>query len=212
MSLSVKICGVKDIDVALATQKYGADFIGFVFYTKSPRHIEPNNCAKILSELHKKIKSVIVTVDITNSDLDFVFKQLKPDYIQCHGKESVARIKEIKNTYETKVIKGIAVRNEEDISAALQYKDVADIILFDAKDTSAIVPGGNGVSFDWRLLENREFDFDWMLSGGVNISNLSDAVKTTGTKMIDLSSAVETSPGIKNIELIRKFLEKSKTI
>jgi phosphoribosylanthranilate isomerase len=147
-----------------------------------------------------------------NDELDEIFNNFTPDYIQCHGNESVERIEIIKTRYNTKIIKAFSVRESDDIAKSLAYKDVADIILYDAKAPKSQIPGGNGLSFDWNLIKEINFDFQWMLSGGLNFSNLTEAIKTTNAEIIDLSSAVESSLGVKDNKLIKDFLQKAKSV
>ena len=211
MTIKVKICGIKDTSSALAVEAYGADFIGFVFFDKSPRNISIEQYKEICLSLGGDIQKVIVAVDITDYELDKIVSAYKPDYIQCHGGETLERVECIKNKYNIKIIKAFSVKNANDIEESIKYKDVSDIILYDAKAEKSEVPGGNGITFDWKILQNIDLDFNWMLSGGLNLNNINQALKITNAKMIDLSSAVESSPGVKDINLIKKFLNKVKS-
>lgn len=210
MTILVKICGIKNLDSALVAQNHAANFIGFVFFKKSPRNIRVSEYQHICSSLNDDVKKVIVTVDITDYELDEIVAAYKPDYVQCHGSESKSRIEQIRQKYNVKIIKAFSVKNANDIKRSLEYKDVSDIILYDAKATNSQIPGGNGVSFDWDLLKKIDLDFNWMLSGGLNLDNIDEALKVTNAKMIDLSSAVESSPGVKDRDLIKNFLNKVK--
>ncbi len=210
MTIKVKICGLKTKREVAAAEDANADFIGAVFFHKSPRNITPKQAFQITKSLKESVKKVAVVVDATDPELDNIINEFKPDYIQCHGSESCARIGEIKNRYKVSVIKAIAVRCSDDVVKAMEYTNVSDMILFDAKAPSSPLPGGNGLSFDWTLLKGREFNIPWMLSGGLNVQNVKDAIAISGAKMVDVSSSIEIEPGVKDLGLIEQFLKKAK--
>lgn len=202
----VKICGLKTKDAVSQAVRCGASYIGFVFFAKSPRNISPEDTAKLLKNIPQNVKTVAVCVDPSDAELANIFAHFKPDYLQCHGEESIERIVEIKQKYDVKVIKAVAVRSSDDVAHGKNYSDVADMLLFDAKVPKSPLPGGNGLAFDWNLLKNHEFTLPWFLSGGINSDNVTQALKTTGAKLVDVSSSVEKSPGVKDLELIKNFL------
>jgi phosphoribosylanthranilate isomerase len=212
MTVKAKICGITSKDAITSAVEGGADYIGFVFFHKSPRNITPKKAAKLAAFLPDTIKTVGVFVDVTDVELDKIFKDYKPDYLQCHGKESHERIAELRKKYKIPVIKAIAVRSSDDVAKGKAFANVADMILFDAKVPSSPLPGGNGLAFDWTLLKSREFNVPWFLSGGLNIENVAEAVKISGAKMVDVSSSLESEPGVKDHDLIKAFLKKVKSI
>ena len=158
------------------------------------------------------MKTVAVFVDATDTEIDNVFKHFKPDYIQCHGEESEDRIYDLHVKYALPVIKAIPVRCSDDVVRGNLYANIADMLLFDAKVPNAPLPGGNGLAFDWSLLKERDFAVKWFLSGGLNISNVKEALKTSGALMVDVSSSLESEPGVKDVGLIKEFLKVVKGI
>jgi phosphoribosylanthranilate isomerase len=212
MTIQAKICGLTSKEAVESAVKNGAEYIGFVFYHKSPRNVTAKQAAALSAGLPKNIKTVGVFVDVTDDELKKIFKVFKPDYLQCHGKESHQRISELKEKFGIPIIKAIAVRASDDIAKGKTYSDVTDMLLFDAKVPSSPLPGGNGLAFDWTLLKAREFNVPWFLSGGLNIENVTEAVKISGAKIVDVSSSIESEPGKKDPDLIKAFLKKVKNI
>jgi phosphoribosylanthranilate isomerase len=215
MNISIKICGLTDEVSLKAVIEAKADYAGFVYFPASPRHITFENAASLKAQLPSSIKSVSVLVDPDDALLAQVFSVFKPDYVQLHGKESPARLLEIRKAHPTaKLIKALKIRTSDDVAQAASFKDSADMLLFDAKapELPGMLPGGNGLSFDWALLKNREFPLPWMLSGGLNIENVADAVRGSGARMLDISSGVERAPGVKDPALIKAFIDKARSI
>ena len=210
MSIKVKICGLTTEDAVSSAVSSGADYIGFVFFAKSPRNVTAKQANDLSKKIPHNVKKVAVTVDATNEELDKIFKIFRPDYIQCHGSETPQRLKELKTRYGLSIIKAISVRSSHDVVKGNQYDNVADMLLFDAKAPYLTLPGGNGISFDWTLLKSRKFSIDWFLSGGLNIQNINNAISISGAPQVDVSSSIEIEPGIKDPELIRQFLIKVK--
>lgn len=206
----VKICGLTTNDAVKSAVKYGADYLGFVFYRPSPRYVDPKQAHKLTSKMSKDIKKVAVVVDINLAELATIVKIFKPDYIQLHGQETERDIEQIKKKFSIPVIKAIKVRSSDDVAKGLRYIGVADIILFDAKAPEALLPGGNGLSFDWTLLKARKIETPWILSGGLNLQNIEDALCITKAQMLDVSSSLESAPGVKDPQLIELFLKKVK--
>lgn len=205
----IKICGIKDKTNLGAALDAGADFIGLMFYAPSPRNISIEQAAELTS--HRSANYVAVTVDADNSLLESIKTNISPAYFQLHGDESVERVAEVKSLTGAKVIKAISIADASDVERVLQYKDVADILLLDTKIKGADIKGGSGVSFDWSLLEDADLSADWMLSGGLNIENIQDALKQTSAPMIDVSSGVEGEKGVKDPALITAFIEAVKS-
>jgi phosphoribosylanthranilate isomerase len=212
--VAVKICGLKDqngVDAVISAQ---ANYAGFVYYPSSPRHIECADARLLAKQLPQTIQVVSVLVDPSDALLAQVQSQLQPDYVQLHGMETPQRITQIKTVYpHIKIIKAIRVRNGDDVASAMHFTSLADMLLFDAKapELPSNLPGGNGLSFDWELLKNREFPLPWMLSGGLNCENVVPAIHQTNAKMIDVSSGVESAPGVKDFGLIDIFVKAARS-
>lgn len=216
--LSAKICGLRDGDAVAAAVTGGARFVGFVFYPPSPRSVSPEKAGELAREVPAEIFRVGVFVDPDDALLDAVFANLQLDYVQLHGSESAARAAEIKARTGAGIIKAIKVAAPGDVAAAEPYYAVADRILFDAKAPKTLegaLPGGNALAFDWRMLAEQAAPaggLPWLLSGGLNIDNLANAVRISGARSVDVSSGVESVPGKKNPELVRRFLALSATL
>jgi phosphoribosylanthranilate isomerase len=198
VKVAVKICGLRQKSSVEIAVEYGAKYLGFVFFEKSPRNISAKEAAFITQDLHHDVKTVAVVVNPENSMLDKIFVAFKPDYLQLHGTESPERVKEIKKKYNIGIIKAFRVAEKEDLRIISGYNDVADMFLLDAKVKNADLPGGMGISFDWSILHEYKFKKEWFLSGGLNIKNVEKAIKATGTEYIDVSSGVESAHGIKD--------------
>ena len=209
-SIQIKICGLTTNEAVNAAVELGADYVGFVYYPRSPRHVSFAQAAKLIKNVPNIIKTVLVCVDISDDEIEELFLSFSPDFLQLHGNESVARVSEIKQRFSLPVIKAIAVRNGDDIAAGMAYEAVADGLLFDAKAPETLsdaLPGGNGLVFDWNLLKNRVFTVPWMLSGGLNAENVHEAICLSGAIAVDVSSSVESAPGIKDVKLIKEFIQ-----
>ena len=209
-SIQIKICGLTTNEAVNAAVELGADYVGFVYYPRSPRHVSFAQAAKLIKNVPDIIKTVLVCVDISDDEIEELFLSFSPDFLQLHGNESVARVSEIKQRFSLPVIKAIAVRNGDDIAAGMAYEAVADGLLFDAKAPETLsdaLPGGNGLVFDWNLLKNRVFTVPWMLSGGLNAENVHEAICLSGAIAVDVSSSVESAPGIKDVKLIKEFIQ-----
>ena len=205
----VKICGISTVEALDAACRAGADFVGFVFFERSPRHISYEQAANLSRAVPNGVIKVALSVNADDATLKQIVESLDPDILQLHGHESPARVAEIKQKFGLPTLKAIAIESEEDFAVAAPYEGVADMILFDAKapkDLKNALPGGNGISFDWKLLNNAAIKGDFMLSGGLNAHNVAEAIALTGAAIVDVSSGVETSPGKKDIELIAQFI------
>lgn len=211
MKVKVKICGVKTPNMAQYAIGQGAAFIGVVFFEKSPRHISFGCAAAIHKAISGNAPLVAVMVNPDDSYIAEMLENFIPEYIQLHGGESPERALEIKDKFGVKVIKAISVSERSDIKRAVEYRGIVDYIIFDSKPPkNSNLPGGNAVSFDWDILSNIDIDMKYMLSGGLNIDNVSSAIEQTKVRYIDLSSGVESSSGVKSKELIRSLFEKVK--
>jgi phosphoribosylanthranilate isomerase len=194
-----------------AALEAGADMVGLVFFGKSPRNVNVEQAAALAKMAKGKAAVVALVVDADDKLLELITKRVRPDYFQAHGNETPNRVSEIANLTGVKVIKAIAVREASDVAKAESYFGKADLVLFDAKAPETLkdaLPGGNGISFDWTLLKGIKGQF--MLSGGLSPENVAEAIAVTGAPIVDVSSGVETAPGIKDAELIRKFIEQAK--
>jgi phosphoribosylanthranilate isomerase len=207
MSLIVKICGLstrETLDVALDA---GADMVGFVFFPPSPRHLSLAAARDLGKQTKGSAAKVALTVDADDATIGNIVEALQPDILQLHGKETVARVRDIKQKFGLQVMKVIAVETAADLGGLPAYADVADRILFDARAPhEATRPGGLGAVFDWRVLEKVELKLPYLVSGGLDAQNLAEAVRVTRAGGIDVSSGVERSPGIKDPEMIRAFV------
>ena len=214
MTIEVKICGLRDeaaLDAALAG---GADYVGFVFFARSPRNILPQAARVLADKARGKAKVVALLVDPDDALLAEVVEAVAPDIVQLHGAETPARVAEIAQRFGRPVMKAVAVAGAQDVQAALAYVGSADRILFDAKapqDDAGALPGGNGVAFDWQALAGLEGRIDYMLAGGLDPGNVADAIRLTGARAVDVSSGVESRPGEKDPDLIRRFIHAAKT-
>lgn len=209
MSVLAKICGVSTAEAVAAAVDNGAGMVGFVFYPPSPRNIAPAKAGALMAVMPSGVDRVGLFVDADDTAIGAVLAAAPLDLLQLHGQESPERVRDIRKTFQRPVIKAIPVATAADLDLASAYDGVADWLLFDAKpakdDTSAL-PGGNGRSFDWRLLAGRRYKRPWLLSGGLNADNLAAAVKQSGAPAVDVSSGVEIAPGQKDLLKIAAFL------
>ena len=204
-----KICGINSRDAVRESIDGGADFVGLVFYPRSPRAVTAIEAAQLVHGIPDHVSKVGLFVDLGDDMMTAILSQVSLDLLQLHGAETPARVQEIRQLTNIPVMKAIRVAMESDITEANSYVDVADRILFDAKappDMKGALPGGNAVTFDWNLLAGRKWPCPWMLSGGLHAGNVAAAIATSGTPSVDVSSGVESSPGIKNSARIREFL------
>jgi phosphoribosylanthranilate isomerase len=212
MSLIVKICGLstrETLDVALDA---GADMVGFVFFPPSPRHLSLETARELGRQVKRRAVKVALTVDADDTTLANIVEALQPDILQLHGKETVARLRDIRQTFGLQVMKVIAVETPADLAALPGFAAVADSILFDARaPKDATRPGGLGAVFDWHVLEHLDLKLPFMVSGGLNAENVAEAVRVTRAGGVDVSSGVERMPGVKDPEMIRAFIRAART-
>jgi len=210
--VKVKICGVRTPDILDVAAEAGADYIGLIFFPKSQRHIEPAAARALVERARGKVKTVAVLVDPDDAAVDRVAKEVGPDFLQLHGGETPERAAAIKARSGLPVIKAIAVEGRGDAAKASAYRGIAELILFDAKgDAAALLPGGNGVVFDWTALAGPAIDRPFALSGGLNPANVGEAIAVTGASVVDVSSGVERAPGDKDAGLVRDFITAAKS-
>src|SRR5438105_6034966 len=207
MSLLVKICGLstrETLDVAIDA---GADMVGFVFFPPSPRHLSLETARDLGKQAARRAVKVALTVDADDATLSNIVEALQPDILQMHGKETVARLRDIKQKFGLEVMKAMAVESAADLALLAGYAAVADRILFDARPPKgATRPGGLGAAFDWHVLENLDLKLPFMVSGGLKADNVAQAVHVTGAGGVDVSSGVERASGVKDPEMIRAFI------
>lgn len=211
MSNLVKICGIKTPEFIDICAEANADFIGFVNFAKSPRHASLADIAKLIDHAQPtKLERVVLSVNPSYDDMWEIGK-IGADYIQLHGDETPLFCQDIKTTSNLKVIRSISVETLADIEAARQYENIVDILLFDTKPIAgAELPGGNGQTFNWNLLNNQKFNCQTMLAGGLNASNVTQAMQQSGIDNVDVSSAVEKTRGNKDKTLIEEFIQSVK--
>lgn len=203
----VKICGLREEVHVRAAIDAGARYLGFVFFPKSPRAVTPERAAALALDVPLGIARVGLFVDPTDALLSDTLAQVPLDMIQLHGKESPDRVAKVRGLTGLPVMKAVGISGPDDLPALTDYGLVADILLVDAKPPKdADLPGGNGLAFDWRLLVGRRWLRPWLLAGGLTPENVAEAIRLTGASGVDVSSGVETAPGVKDSDLIRAFI------
>ena len=207
MSLTVKICGLSTPETLDAALQAGADMVGFVFFPASPRHISLETARELGRQAKGRAIKVALTVDADDTTLANIVETLRPDILQLHGKESVARLRDIKQAFGVQLMKVLAVETPADLAPLAGFAAVADRILFDARaPKDATRPGGLGAVFDWHVLENLDLKLPFMVSGGLTADNVAEAIRVTRAGGVDVSSGVERAPGVKDPEMIRAFI------
>jgi phosphoribosylanthranilate isomerase len=223
----IKICGLREAAHVQFCVQLGVDYVGFVAYPKSPRHVSVAEFHSLLSYIPHKAEGsncgisgsrfrnsaslhtecVLVTVDATNEMLDDYLNSAQYLYLQCHGNESPTRVHELKLRYGVKIIKALSIATAEDLKQAEAFKDSADMLLLDAKPAEGEIAGGNARSFDWTILQSANLSLPYMLSGGLTPQNVANALRITHAPMVDVSSGVELVRGIKSPERIKEFVD-----
>ncbi len=204
--IHVKICGVTRPEDIAAVADAGGRYIGLNFFPKSPRYVTPAQAAALAAGTPAGICKVALVVNPTDAALDALVAEVPMDMIQLHGAETPARVAQIKARHGLPVMKAMAIGGPEDLAALDAYATVADQLLVDTKPPKgADLPGGNGLAFDWSLIAGRPWSVPWMLAGGLNAQTVAEAIRVTGARQVDLSSAVESAPGVKDAGLIAAF-------
>ena len=207
MSLLVKICGLSTRETLDAALGAGADMVGFVFFPPSPRHVSFEAARELAVDVRGRARKVALTVDADDATLSAIVAALKPDILQLHGREGTPRIAELKQSFGIEVMKALAVETAADLAALPDYAAVCDRILFDARPPrDATRPGGLGATFDWHVLENLDLKLPFMVSGGLTADNVAEALRVTRAGGVDVSSSVERAPGVKDPQLIERFI------
>jgi phosphoribosylanthranilate isomerase len=206
MPTEIKICGLSDPESVDAALEAGADFLGFVFFPRSPRNLTIEQAAPLMRRARGKAQLVALLVDPDADLLDDVAGYLAPDLIQLHGRESPDRVAEISADTGIAVMKAVGVAERSDLAALARYAAAARLLLDAKPPRYSTRPGGNGAAFDWSLLRGFAHAQPWLLSGGLNPANVAEAIQETGAKGVDVSSGVERAPGNKDPALIRRFI------
>ncbi|NNF72592.1 MAG: phosphoribosylanthranilate isomerase [Rhodobacteraceae bacterium] len=206
--IRVKICGLSEPAHVQAAAEAGAAYVGFVFFAKSPRNVTPEQARDLALAAPPGVAKVALVVNAMDAELDAILGAAPIDILQLHGAEPPERVTELRARFGLPVMKAVGVADAGDLAALETYAQVADQLLVDAKPPKdADLPGGNGLSFDWRLVAGRRWAVPWMLAGGLTPQNVAEAVRLTGAQQVDVSSGVETAPGIKDVGLIRAFIK-----
>jgi len=206
--IRVKICGLRTAADMAAVVAAGAAYAGFVFFPKSPRHLTTDQARLLAFAAPPGLAKVALTVNADDAQLDAICDAVPLDMLQLHGTESPERVAQVRAHYGLPVMKAVGVADEADLAALTEYSLAADQILIDAKPPKgADLPGGNGLAFDWRLLVGRKWLRPWMLAGGLTPENVADAIRLTGARQVDVSSGVETAPGVKDAGLMAAFVK-----
>ncbi len=205
--VDIKICGINDLGAMEAALDAGADFVGLVFFPPSPRAISLPDAAKLAAKARGRAKVVALTVDADDALVEGIFREVSPDFLQLHGRESIERVASLKERFKRPMMKALPIASEQDLKAAETYAAVSDWILFDAQPPKdATRPGGHGKSFDWNLLAAMKRIKPIMLSGGLDPDNVTAAIHTVRPDAVDVSSGVESAPGMKDVAKIKKFI------
>ena len=211
MDIRVKICGLREPEHVEAVAEAGAAYAGFVFFEKSPRHVSVDLARDLALAAPVGLAKVALTVNAEDGFLDQLIDTVPLDMLQLHGKESPERVAELRARYGLPVMKAVGIAEEADLAALKDYGMVADQLLVDAKPPKgADLPGGNGLAFDWRLVNRKYWPCPWMLAGGLTPENVAEAVRMTGARQVDVSSGVESAPGVKDVKKIRAFVAAAK--
>jgi phosphoribosylanthranilate isomerase len=206
MAVSVKICGITSAEAANAAMRAGAEYGGLVFHPDSPRNLSLESAWSIAGEMRGKLRIVALVADADNDTLAAIIDAVHPDFLQLHGRESPARTADIRVRFGA-VIKALPIDEADDFKLVRTFESIADILLFDTKPpTGAARGGGHGASFDWSLLKGRSFSRPWFLAGGLNPQNVARAIELSGATMVDVSSGVESAPGVKSAAHIGDFI------
>jgi phosphoribosylanthranilate isomerase len=210
-SVAVKICGITSPGAIDAAVGAGAVYGGLVFHPNSPRHLSFEQARVLADQMRGRLKIVALIADMDDAGIDILVKTVRPDFLQLHGGESARRTAYIRGKFGLPVIKALPVAEPSDLAAAGEYENAADMLMFDARPPKdALRGGGHGAAFDWKILEGRSFTKPWFLAGGLTPENVARAVSLSGAKQVDVSSGVESAPGVKDAVRIRDFIAAAK--
>ena len=206
MPLTIKICGLSELVTLDAALDAGADMVGFVFFAASPRHVSLATARELGARVEGRAKKVALSVDADDATLEEIVAALAPDLLQLHGSETPARVAAVRGKFGLPVMRAVALATRADLEAVAAYDAVADHLLFDAKPLTDALPGGNGAAFDWTLLRGVRTRARWLLAGGLRPETVAAALRETGAPGLDVSSGVESSPGVKDAAAIARFV------
>lgn len=207
MTVQVKICGLREAEHVDAAVKAGAALTGYVFFPKSPRNVMIAEAAALTARVPDGVRKVALVVDADDELLRSIVDGAGVDTLQLHGYETPERVREIRDVFELTVMKALPIADQSDVETARTYQDVSDLLLFDAKPPKdATRPGGNAIAFDWTLLSGTDWSVPWMLAGGLDATNVAEAIRISGARMVDVSSAVEDDTGRKDAQKIHEFI------
>ena len=207
MSVLIKICGLKSFEALDVALEAGADLVGFVFFSPSPRHVGADTARALYERERGRSHKVALSVDASDDELAASIDALTPDLLQLHGRETPERVAAVRARFGLPVMKALPIAEHADLAAIRLYDGVADRLIFDARaGVEATRPGGLGKSFDWTLLEGVRTRVPFMLSGGLDAANVAQALRITAASAVDVSSGVERAPGEKDPEKIRAFI------
>jgi phosphoribosylanthranilate isomerase len=207
MAIGVKICGITSTEAVEAAAAAGAQFGGLVFHPKSPRHVSLEQARVLADRMRGRMQIVALVADMDDAGLAAVMEAVRPDFLQLHGVETAKRTAEIRARFGVAVIKALPVAEASDFDSIADYEDAADMLMFDARPPKgAERAGGHGAAFDWSLLQGRTFGKPWFLAGGLTPDNLGRAVVLSQAAFVDVSSGVESAPGVKDATLITNFV------
>ena len=203
---NVKICGLRTRADVIACAEAGARYVGFNFFAKSPRSVRLEEAAALAVEVPEGLCKVALVVDADDGALETLLAAVPIDMLQLHGSETPERVRDVKARFGLPVMKAVGVAEDADLAKLDTFGRVADQLLVDAKPPKdAVLPGGNGLAFDWRLIAGRRWPVPWMLAGGLTAETVGEAIRMTGARQVDVASAVESAPGVKDAALIRAF-------
>ena len=212
MAIAVKICGITSTEAVEAAVAAGAQYGGLVFHPKSPRHVTFEQARVLADRMRGRLKIVALVADMDDAALAAIVQTVRPDFLQLHGQESAKRTAEIRARFGIAVIKALSIAEPSDFDSIADYEDAADMLLFDAKPPSgADRAGGHGAAFDWSLLQGRTFGKPWFLAGGLDPDNVGRAAVVSKARLVDVSSGVESAPGVKDAGLIANFINATKS-
>ncbi len=206
--MRVKICGLSEQVSLKRAVDCGAAYVGFVFFEKSPRNVSADQARALALSVPAGVCKVALSVNATDAELEAILDRVPLDMLQLHGSESPGRCAEVREKFGLPVMKAVGIADEADLPQLNDYARVCDQLLVDAKPPkNAVLPGGNGLSFDWRLIAGRRWAVPWMLAGGLTPENVAEAIRLTGAQQVDVSSGVESSPGVKDGDKIERFIK-----
>jgi len=201
-----KICGITSVEALDAAIEGGARFVGFVTYPKSPRFLNVEKLGALARRARGRVETVLVTVNADDAHITAAVAAAEPDWIQLHGAEPLSRAAQVKPFARRGIIKAVGIARSDDLKTIEPYEPIVDMFLFDAQAPAGGQPGGNALAFDWGLMAGAKIGRPWLLAGGLTPGNVREAIQAAGADLVDVSSGVESAPGIKDPALIAQFL------